>query len=284
MNPAAHAAAPRRWVACADDYAIDGGAVDAILGLIDAGRLTATSVLVDAPLWRSTAPALVQAVAAGGGPPRADVGLHLNLTQAFAGRAMQAWPLRALIVRCAARLMERAPLRAAIERQLDAFEDALGRSPDYVDGHQHVHQFAQVREELLAALARRYPQRHPWIRSTRRPLGVRDAKARTIATLGDAGLRRQARLGGFATSDWMVGVYGFDGDADAYLQRLEAWMREGPDGSVFMCHPASRAEAGDAIGSARVVEQAVLAGPDFALALQRHGIRLVRGTELLRRA
>ena len=43
-----------------------------------------------------------------------------------------------------------------LEPQFDAFERAWGAPPDHVDGHQHVQQFAGIREALLACIARRY--------------------------------------------------------------------------------------------------------------------------------
>ena len=149
MTPLA-ADGQRRWVACADDFAIDGGAIDGILALIAQGRLTATSCLVDAPAW----PAAARQLPAAGAP--VDIGLHLNLTQAFARGAPAVWPLGELIVRSATGLLPRGVVRAAIRRQLDAFEDRLGRRPDYIDGHQYVHQFAGVRDSLIDELQRRY--------------------------------------------------------------------------------------------------------------------------------
>jgi YdjC-like protein len=67
--------AARRWVVCADDFALDRGTIEGTLALIKMGRVTATSVLVDSPNWIAAAPEL-KAVA-----DKADVGLHLNLTE-----------------------------------------------------------------------------------------------------------------------------------------------------------------------------------------------------------
>jgi predicted glycoside hydrolase/deacetylase ChbG (UPF0249 family) len=271
----------RRWLVCADDYAIDAGAVDGIAELIERGRVTATSALVDAPLW----PAAAAAIAGPAGGRRAALGLHLNLTQAFArrgtartaARIAPTWPLGELILRCTARAISRSALRATIERQLDAFEDAVGRRPDYVDGHQHVHQFAVVREELVAALLRRYRDGLPWLRSTRPPAGVREFKARGIAALGERGLRRLARAAGIRSSAFLVGVYDFRPDRAAYWQHLRHWLAVGPDATALMCHPSRQAGPGDPIAAARTMEHAALASEDFAAALADAGIELVAG-------
>lgn len=265
------ACAQRRWVCCADDFALDPGTVSGICALIERGRVTATSVLVDAPQWPAAARDL---------PAGADVGLHLNFTESFGHGAARVWPLAELVARCRLGAIDRRALRAGIERQLDAFEDARGCAPDYVDGHQHVHQFAGIRDELLAALSKRYGAAAPWLRSTRPPPGLRDLKSRVIAALGDRALRRQAAAAGVRTSAWLAGAYGFGGDSFAYLERLRGWLQAGPDGTVLMCHPAAEQAAGDPIGAARRREYDVLSGDAFGALLAQARIALVRGTAL----
>ncbi|HYB51078.1 MAG TPA: ChbG/HpnK family deacetylase [Burkholderiaceae bacterium] len=277
---------PRHWISCADDFAIDEGAVDGILELIERGRITATSALVDSPLWQSSAQQLRAQLqrSAAHGSSRADVGLHLNLTQAFAGQKTAVWPLAELMARCALRAVPRPLLHRAIEHQLDAFEEALGQRPDYVDGHQHVHQFAVVREALVGALRRRYGSRLPWVRSTRPPAAVRDLKARGIAALGDRRLRELAAASQLATNAYLVGVYDFRADARAYWMHLERWVREGPEATVLMSHPALRSRAEDPLAAARPMEFAALASAQFGVLLERAHIALTTGTQLLGRA
>ena len=276
--PAQPGPGPRRWVACADDFAIDAGTTDAILELIGKGRLTATSALVDAPLWATAARQLASSDTA------ADVGLHLNLTQPFGPGTDGTWPLFELIWRCATGRMPRAALQSAIARQFDAFESAMGRPPDYVDGHQHVHQFAVVRDLLIAALRQRYPAARIWVRSTRPPARVRDRKARGIALLGDRGFRVRAQAAGVATSAYLVGVYDFRAanaaDRADYRAHVARWFDAGPEGSVLMCHPATRPTSGDPIGAARAMEYAYLRGAEFGADLERSNIVLTTGSAL----
>ena len=47
-----------------------------------------------------------------------------------------------------------AEIAAEIARQLDAFEDALGRAPDFIDGHQHVHVLPGIRRAVLRCRSR----------------------------------------------------------------------------------------------------------------------------------
>ncbi len=178
---------PRRRVAlCVDDFGLHAGVNAAVFRLAELGRLNAVSCMVAAPAWGDSAAALAAL-------PRdkIELGLHLDLTEHPMRQPARRLPH--LIAAAYARRLDREPLRAEIEAQLDAFEAHAHRAPDYVDGHQHVHQLPVVREVLLQALSRRYRERLPWLRSTR-AAAPRALKPRIIETLGAAGLRRAAEL------------------------------------------------------------------------------------------
>jgi len=172
--------AGRRWVVCADDFALDAGAVEATLALIELGRVTATSVLVDSPHWKAAAPEL-KAVS-----DRVDVGLHLNLTEKLE-TGSSTWRLPSLLIQSTLRLLPRWQVSDLVERQLDAFADVFGRLPDFVDGHHHVHQLPVVREVLIESVRAREPKSPPWLRICSPPEGAGDYKDRIIGILGAAG-------------------------------------------------------------------------------------------------
>lgn len=73
---------PIRLGVCVDDFGLNPYVNEAALGLACDGRISAVSCLVDAPAWRAGA-ALLDRRTRG----RVDVGLHLNLTEAFDGCA-----------------------------------------------------------------------------------------------------------------------------------------------------------------------------------------------------
>jgi predicted glycoside hydrolase/deacetylase ChbG (UPF0249 family) len=266
--------APLRWIACADDFAYDEGAVGAICELARAGRLTATSALTGSALWAQSAPRLRELAG------QLDAGLHLNLTEDLGG-GTRTWPLGTLIATCAAGAVDRPAIREAVGRQLDAFEELMGRGPDFVDGHQHVHQFRGVREILLAELLVRYPGRLPWIRSTRPGPGAGGPKARLIAALGEAPLREAAARAGFAQNRAFCGVYGFDADSAAHGERMARWTRRAVDATVFMCHPSTGLRDGDPIGPARKMEYEYLRSEQFSCCMGQAGIALARGSGFL---
>src|SRR5205085_11502580 len=147
--------ATRRIRLCADDYGIAPGVNAAIRDLIARGRLNATSVMVLAPSFsRVETDALAQANASG----RAVIGLHVTLTAPFTPltnyrplREGKFLPIGATLTAALMRRLDPPSLAAEIGAQFEAFTQTFGRVPDFVDGHQHVTLFPQVREAFVAA-------------------------------------------------------------------------------------------------------------------------------------
>jgi predicted glycoside hydrolase/deacetylase ChbG (UPF0249 family) len=240
----------------ADDYGYNPAVDDAVLDLIDAGRLSGAGCMTRAPGWRAAA------ARTGAFASRAGFGLHLDFTE-FSPQRRGLWPL---IAASLARRLDARQLRDEITGQCALFEDATGRTPDYVDGHQHVHQLPQIRDALIDVLNTRYAGRLPLIRVS----GARSgdgAKSLFIAGLGARRLAEIAQAAGFRITPRLLGVYGFDGDRAAYRQRLEGWIAAARNGDALMCHPATCALPGDPIGAARVREYAALGAADFGTLL-----------------
>lgn len=82
---------------------------------------------------------------------RVDIGLHLNLTHTFASGNL-VFPLPMLIVRAWSASLNRELITQCIEEQWDLFVSVLGKQPDFIDGHQHIHQFPFIRDILLQLL------------------------------------------------------------------------------------------------------------------------------------
>ena len=138
------AAPPRRIWLCADDYGISPGVNRAIRDLIERGRLNATSVMVVGPATgRDEIAALQDAVA---NSPRCAIGLHVTLTAPFRPLTMHFRPLDGGMFPRFPKLLRAGLLRrldleiiqAELMVQLAAFREMFGRTPDFVDGHQHV--------------------------------------------------------------------------------------------------------------------------------------------------
>lgn len=264
----------KRVLVCADDFGLHAAVDDAVIELAGLGRLSAASCLVDGDSFAANAPRL----RASG----LQCGLHLNFTEKLGADGLFL-PLGLLIRRAWLRRLRPGDVRRQVSRQLDRYETVMGRLPDYVDGHQHVHQFPQIRDALIDELDARYgaaPER-PWLRCTLAarqpgvPLGMR-AKAGVIAGLGAGRLGRLARRHGYEQNRALLGVYGFQGGAQGYQALLRAWLAVVGEDDLIMCHPAVRAVPGDALGAQRVAEFDTWRSDTAAAWLRQHGVQVVQ--------
>jgi len=185
------------------------------------------------------------------------------------------------MLRALSRQLNPASVRACIEHQLDLFEAHWHAAPDHVDGHQHVQQFPVIREALVEVLARRYPAgQQPWLRISRPLASAGDLKAWVIGAMGARALQKLAQQAGIPCSQWLTGIYGFDGDAAQFAQRMDTWLQEakGQAGVVLMCHPGlPLPHPDDSIAAARAQEFQVLQSDLLPQLLQKQGVSCGRG-------
>ncbi|MBC7452097.1 MAG: ChbG/HpnK family deacetylase [Massilia sp.] len=266
---------------CADDYALHEGVDDAVCALLAQRGLTAVSCMSGAPRWHNYAAPRLREMADGAGAQKAtnsvaDIGLHLNLTESF---GQQDTSLAGVIVKSYTRRLDREALRTRFARQFDAFEDGMGRTPDFIDGHQHVHQFPVVRDIVLELIASRYGERTPWVRSTLAGSGLLSPKQALLGLLGGWTLARRLRAANILTNAGFAGVYGFD--SDDYAGLFEQWLLRAREGMLLMCHPAISSGAHDPIGCQRQREYGFFSSDAFATMLAARGVRLVRLSSLL---
>ena len=269
----------KRLILCADDFAANQAASQGIAALARAGRISATSAMVLSPRWAQDA-ALLQEVRG-----RIDVGLHLDWTSAFARAAGHGVSLTGAMLKALLGGFNRADARTLIERQLDAFEAVWQGPPDHIDGHQHVQQFAGIRDALVAAVQHRYAMKsRAYFRLSTGLKADRNLKTEVISRLGAGALGRLADAAGIACAPALAGVYDFSGGAQRYAALMARWLQDAPEGAIIMCHPALRAEAPDQIGAARAWEHAYLASDAFPQALTHAGVVLSRGAPLFFKA
>lgn len=112
----------------ADDFGLGRRHDKVILSLLADSRLDGTSVMVNDAIAPGDITRLRELRNAG-----AQVGLHLNLTQAFPKHG-PVWPLATLM---SIRLPD--GVAASLEQQVQEFVALFGSLPDYYDGHQHCH-------------------------------------------------------------------------------------------------------------------------------------------------
>jgi predicted glycoside hydrolase/deacetylase ChbG (UPF0249 family) len=272
------APAARVLAVCADDVGLVEGVAETVLDLAGAGRLNAASCVTTAPRWRRDAMLLAS------DRRTPQLGLHFNLSEGAPLSAALAahWPtlpsLGRLLVLAHLGRLPVAAIEAEFRAQADAFADAVGRLPAFVDGHQHVHALRGVREAVLAAIAR-WPTPAA-VRNTGCMLGPGAALKRTvIVASGGRALQRALVARGIAHNRALLGAYDFGAD---YRRLMQAWLARAPrEGGLVFCHPCAAAPRdgdgdGDAdpIAAARRREAAYFASDAFPEDLAAAGVTL----------
>lgn len=239
---------------CADDFALSPNGSRRILNLIDLGRISATSVMVQSAHWPMLAPEL--AARAG----HADIGLHFNLTHPFdeSARPLSYWLLMSQL-----RRLPKDWLRDRALEQIDLYTAHFRRLPDFIDGHQHVHAFPIIRDALFEAIESRWHNApFPYLRAPDRLGHPGDAWLKAgVIKLACAGFAEQAHSRGFVVPQWFAGLYALD-PAAGFPRLMRQWLVSSPRHGLLMCHPGDN-EPGDPIGPARAWEYHYLSGQEF---------------------
>jgi chitin disaccharide deacetylase len=283
IDPGRDATRRHIWL-CADDYGMSPAVNVAIRDLIVRGRINATSVMVVAPNFNRSEAVSLNILNAS--ETRVAIGLHATLTAPYQPLNRNFQPVRDGIFlsnRETARhsflhLLRRETLESEISSQLQEFITAFGRLPDFIDGHQHVHLFPQIREALLSVVKNVAPK--VWVRQCGRigPLHKRVADGKAIALdILSSGFRRLANRYGVRVNRAFAGTYGFAKDAD-YAEIFPKFLRGLPDGSVVMCHPGfvdAELQRLDPLTTLREREYLFLIDSSFPSLLDAHGLTLL---------
>ncbi len=252
-------------VLCADDYGIAPGVGQAIRDLLDKGRLSATSCMVVSPDFAAEGVLLAPYVG------RADIGLHLTLTLDR--------PLGRLMLAAYSGRIDAAAVANEIQRQIARFTEVIGRPPDFIDGHQHVHLLPVVRDAVAAAAI----PIGAYLRLTDEPLaavaraGVSRGKAAFLSLLSRPLARHTKRLG-IAHNRGFRGVRSF-AESGPFRILFCRMIAQAPAGCLIMCHPGlvdASLRDRDPVTDSREAEYRYLASAEFPHDMAAAGLRLTR--------
>lgn len=271
---------PRRITLCADDYGISPGVNRAICDLIARKRLNATSVMVvGSSIGRGDVVALKEALAADAG---CAVGLHVTLTAPFHPLTMYFrpldgglfLPLGAMLRASLLRRLDPEMLHGEIAAQLSQFIDLFGKAPDYVDGHQHVQLFPQVREAFVDAVKQAAPQ--AWVRQCGRTRAALTNPKALLLDVLSAKFRRLCARRNVAFNPGFAGAYDFTKASD-FAALMDGFLKSVPEQGLVMCHPGFVDEvltSLDPLTHQREREYEFLAGDEFPKVLAANDVRL----------
>ncbi len=275
----------RRITLCADDYGISPAVSGAIRDLIARGRINATSVMTAAPGFNQDEAQALLAAAQRGGAIGLQIGLHVTLTAPFrplsgnfaplTDGAFPALPL--MLLRAQLRLLQPDLLAAEIARQFEVFRRAFSRPPDFVDGHQHVHIFPQVRDAFLRVAKDAAP--NAWLRQCGLPESRSESADLKAVLLGwySRRFRKLAQACGMPTNPAFAGTYAYRPDAD-FAALFPAFLDGMPDGGLIMCHPGkvdAALERLDPLTTLREREYDYFSGDAFPRLLAERSVTLV---------
>jgi predicted glycoside hydrolase/deacetylase ChbG (UPF0249 family) len=222
----------KELVVNADDLGLSPGVNQGIAQAHLEGIVTSASLMVRQPAAEAAAELVRQL-------PNLGVGLHVDIAEWEPGPS--GWTLLYALVDD----RDGSAVAREIEQQLALFESLIGRPPDHLDSHQHVH-----RSEPLRSILGRVADE----------LGVP--------------LRFQSRFGYFG------GFYGQGREGrprrDAISPRaLRAAIAELPDGATELCcHPAAQLDIQSSYGAERLQELETLCDPTVREAQAASGFRL----------
>ena len=230
----------KKIILCADDYAQNEAISTGILQLATKNRINAISCLVNTPLWPKLSLKLAPL------KHTTSIGLHFNLTfgealssewRAHYGQTFGSLP--ALIIKSYFRMLSIPIIKAEIHAQLKAFINATGKSPDFIDGHQHIHQLPLIRDCWQTLYQDK--KFNPFSRSTYHEwkdcLSLKGApKQQLILLLGGKTFKHRLKESTIRTNTSFAGVYNFS-NATNYRHYFKRFLNQSREGGLIMCHP-----------------------------------------------
>jgi len=149
--------------------------------------------------------------------------------------------------------------------QWQRFVEVMGRAPDFIDGHQHVHQFPVIRDVLLTFLT--HKGFSGWIRNLNHTVITPNyfIKSKSLSLLGAHSLAEACNELHFRQNARFAGVYDFT-NAVPYAELMQHGLDSAKSHKpkiaddvqqslLVMCHPSVDAsDPTDTIAQARIRE------------------------------
>ena len=267
----------RRLILCADDFGYNQNISSAIIELVKRNLISATSCMTDFPAWDEYASELKSL------ENSCDVGLHFNLTDNYPENSVTTSDYSSL-----SKLMSAAILRKIdvcfieneFDRQIGKFVNSFGRLPDYIDGHQHVHQFPVIQSVIVNQIEKYYkPGSYPYVRVTTPVIEkkIDPFKAFIILLYGAHSLKKKLIERNIKYNKAFAGIYKFK-NYQNFPVYMESWLDNMPDSTLMMCHPGSSNSTRDSdpISESRYNEYDFLKSNDFSRLCEKYNINISR--------
>lgn len=263
----------KKIILCADDFALNEGISKAILELLNKSCISATSCMSTSPLWPEWGPRLKALHTS------IDIGIHLDLTQfkPLTAALKGPFPIAQVIFKSYSRQWPVSALEEEFRAQFHRFTEVMGFPPHFIDGHQHIHQFPQLREALLTVCKTYFKDERPPIRLINGyPFlsPVRDSPLKClIHALGRQAFKKELDKMQWPYYPDFKGIYIFKGTPNI-ATLFKQLLRQIAPGGLIMCHPGHQSELSDPISRVREEEYAFLNSPQWPVMRKAESIQL----------
>jgi hypothetical protein len=174
-------------------------------------------------------------------------------------------------------------IRSELHRQVDAFENELGRLPDFIDGHEHVQQLPIIRDALIDVVQKRFKTGTCWIRvAWTSPVEIFKRRYEIVRSIGFAlaglKLRNKAISYKIPVNNGLGGVYDFS-STELYCNVMKKSLQHGSERLLIITHPGMidpMLTEIDGVSTAREWEMKYLLSDEFLKTLQEFGLKTGR--------
>jgi predicted glycoside hydrolase/deacetylase ChbG (UPF0249 family) len=275
-------------ILCADDFAQNESISQGILSLIAQRRLSATSCMTNSPHWPEHS-ALLKSFS-----DQAAIGLHFNLTEGKPlGKMSRLAPLghfpslSILLKQSLLRKLDLAEIENELHHQLSQFEKYMGRLPDFIDGHQHIHQFPIIRDIVLKVYNERLKKNNSLIRSVSEKnfaslfRNTGKIKRSVIYLMGSSRFKNQLAHHDIRHNTSFSGVYDFE-QSKNYSQLFPQFLEAIEPKGWIMCHPGLMShDTMDSIAKSRYDEYCYFSSDLFLVDCQKKQIQIASRNQIL---
>ena len=263
--------ATKTIVLCADDFGLNSGVTQGILKLVHMKRLSAVSCMVNMPAFIPHAKELLAL------KNPVKIGLHFNLTE---GNLLSipnkpCFSLNELLIKTHLSSIKLSFIAKEFNQQLEQFVQVMGYFPDFIDGHQHVHQFPRIRQVILDVYEQQLREHGTFIRSTWPAIST-DAyqfKAKILAVTGGKALHTQLVERVIPHNAYFSGIYDFAPTTN-YRALFRSWLSMLSNNTLIMCHPGEASTEPDSISPARQIEWSYFSSNAFIDDCKEYGVTL----------
>ena len=163
----------------------------------------------------------------------------------------------------------------------------MGQPPNFIDGHQHIHQLPVVRDAILKVIASKSFKDKVWLRASGEPLvktlrrGISIGRTMAIGVLGKS-FKKLAARSGLITNDVLIGSYNYQSERMG-VEILSKFLQNTQDGTLMYFHPGYNdpvLETRDILTTHRESELEIVISDSFLKILASADVRLARGTDV----